>query len=254
MLIRYALHNEKTVWRVVRVPSQAEEDERRPQREYKRLKNESTAHRNRIRSLLVLHGRYNMKVGGLDYSQMRDWQGQELPASVREELIREQARLAQLNEQLQALERQLKQELKDPKTAGEQKASKLARLKGIGVHGATLLSHELFGWRTFHNRREVGAIAGLTGTAYASGELNLEQGISKAGNKRVRCTMIEMAWMWTRYQPKSQLTQWFWQRFGWGGKRMRRIGIVALARKLLIALWRYVEFDEIPAGAVLSAA
>jgi len=134
----------------------------------------------------------------------------------------------------------------------EEKSAKLAKLKGIGVHGSSVLSREFFGWRKFRNRREIGSLAGLTGTAYASGETTVEQGISKAGNKRVRYTTIEMAWLWIRYQPRSELTRWFMERFGGGGKRMRRIGIVAVARKLLIALWRYVEFDEIPAGAVMS--
>ena len=108
-------------------------------------------------------------------------------------------------------------------------------------------------WRHFDNRRQVGSFAGLTGTVYSSGESVIEQGISKAGNRRVRAALIELAWMWIFHQPDSELTKWFRKRFWEGGKRMRRVGVVALARKLLIALWKYVEFDELPAGAVVRA-
>jgi len=114
------------------------------------------------------------------------------------------------------------------------------------------LVKEFFAWRNFRNRREVGASAGLTGSPYASGEESRDLGISKAGNRRVRWIMIEIAWKWLMFQPQSELSLWFWKRFGYGSKRMRRVGIVALARKLLIALWKYIEQDELPAGAVLS--
>lgn len=253
MLMRYWLHNERTVWRVVVVPSEAQEDERRVHREYKRLSGERASHLNRMRSLLVLHGVRPRKIAALDNSKLRDWRGHALPAALQDELRREQARLAVIDEQIKTLETQLRKAVKEPKTVVEQKAAKLAKIKGIGAHGASVLSREVFGWRTFKNRREVGSMAGLTGTAYASGDKVVEQGISKAGNKRVRYTMVEMAWLWTRYQPDSELTQWYLRRFGGGAKRARRIGIVALARKLLIALWRYVEFNEVPAGAIVAA-
>ena len=252
MLMRYVLHNEKTVWRVVVVPTEAQEDERRVHREYKRLSCEHASHLNRIRSLLILHGVRPRKIAATDNSKLRDWQGKELPAALQEELRREQTRLTVIDEQIKTLDTQLRKAVKEPGTVVEQKAAKLAKLKGIGAHGSSLLSREVFGWRTFKNRREVGAMAGLTGTAYASGDKVVEQGISKAGNKRVRYTMIEMAWMWTWYQPDSELTKWFMRRFGAGGKRSRRIGIVALARKLLVALWKYVEYDEVPAGAIIA--
>ena len=252
MLMRYVLHNEKTVWRVAVVPSEEAEDERRLHREYKRLSGERIGHLNRISSLLTLHGVRFRKIVGMDTSRLRDWQGKPLPVLLQEELRREQFRLDLLDEQIKALDAQLRRAMKEPKSVVEEKSAKLAKLKGIGVHGSSVLSREFFGWRKFRNRREIGSLAGLTGTAYASGETTVEQGISKAGNKRVRYTTIEMAWLWIRYQPRSELTRWFMERFGGGGKRMRRIGIVAVARKLLIALWRYVEFDEIPAGAVMS--
>jgi len=253
MLMRYRLHNEKTVWRVVVVPTEAQEDERRIHREYKRLKNERASHVNRIRSLLILHGVRPRKIIARGNSAFRDWEGKTFSPALKDELRREEIRLALLNEQIRAVDKYLREAIKNPETVVEQKAAKLATLKGIGIHGASLLSREAFGWRSFRNRREVGSMAGLTGTAYASGDKTVEQGISKAGNKRVRAAMIEMAWMWTWHQPESELTKWFAQRFGGGGKRSRRIGIVALARKLLVALWKYVEFGEVPVGAIVSA-
>jgi transposase len=253
MLMRYHLHNEKTVWRVVVIPSESQEDERRLHREGERLKNERVRHLNRIRSLLVLHGARPRKIAATDNSRLRDWQGAALPAALQEELRREQIRLELLDQQIKAVDTEQRNAVKKPVTLCDQKAAKLAKLKGIGAMSASVLSREVFGWRTFKNRREVGAMAGLTGTAYASGDKTVEQGISKAGNKRVRYLMIELAWMWTWYQPDSDLAKWFMQRFGAGGKRSRRIGIVALARKLLVALWKYVEFNEVPAGAIVAA-
>lgn len=253
MLMRYVLHNEKTVWRVVVVPLESQEDERRVHREYTRLSCERVGHLNRIRSLLILHGIRQRKIAGRDNSKLLDWQGKALPDALQEEVRREQARLALIDQQIDILDKQLHMAIKEPKSIVEQKAAKLAKLKGIGPYGASLLSREVFSWRTFRNRRQVGAMAGLTGTVYASGDKVVEQGISKTGNKRVRYTMVEVAWMWIRYQPLSELSLWYRRRFDSGGKRLRRIGIVALARKLLIALWRYVEFDELPAGAVTSA-
>ena len=252
MLMRYILHNEKTVWRVVVVPTEAQEDERRVHRESERLKRERGSHLNRIRSLLVLHGVRARKIGGTDNSTTKDWQGKPLSPALQEEIRREQLRLELLDQQVKSLDAEQRKMVKHPTTVTEQKAAKLAKLKGIGALGSSVLAREVFGWRTFKNRREVGSMAGLTGTAYASGDKTVEQGISKAGNKRVRYTMIEMAWMWTWYQPNSELTKWFMQRFGSGGKRSRRVGIVALARKLLVALWKYVEFDEVPAGAIIA--
>jgi transposase len=116
-----------------------------------------------------------------------------------------------------------------------------------------VLVKELFGWRQFRNRREVAGCLGLAPSPYASGEMENEQGISKAGNRRVRTLMVELAWCWLHYQPQSALSKWFSKRFAGGGKRMRRIGIVALARRLAIALWRYLEEGLVPEGAKLKA-
>ena len=135
-----------------------------------------------------------------------------------------------------------------------QKVQQLLRLKGIGINSAWLFVMEFFGWRAFRNRKEVGALRGLTPTPYASGNTAYEQGIAKAGNAHIRAMAIEIAWGWLRFQPQSALTQWYQQRFGHGSSRLRRIGIVALARKLLIALWRFVETGVVPDGAALKAA
>lgn len=129
----------------------------------------------------------------------------------------------------------------------------LLNLKGIGENSAWLLVREFFGWRGIRNRRELASLAGLTPTPYDSGESRREQGISKAGNRRVRWMMIELAWGWLRYQPSSELSQWYQRRFGEGNTRLRKLGIVALARKLLVALWKYLETGEVPAGAELVA-
>jgi len=127
----------------------------------------------------------------------------------------------------------------------------LSRLRAIGTCSAWVLAKELFDWRHFDNRRQLAASLGLTPTPYASGDRAREQGISKAGNKRVRWLLVELSWRWLRLQPDSELTGWFNRRFAAGSKRTRRIGIVALARRLAVALWRYVQNGEIPAGAAL---
>jgi len=141
--------------------------------------------------------------------------------------------------------------LEQPQTAADRKAQKLLTLRAVGPVNAWVLGKELFGWRQLRNHRQLGAIAGLTGTPYNSGQSRREQGISKAGIVWVRSLLVELAWGWLRYQPRSALSQWYRRRFAGGGARLRRIGIVALARKLLIALWHYVEHDQLPVGAVL---
>jgi len=247
MLMRYHA-GERRVWAVARVPTPEQEDERRLHRELGRLRQERTAHSNRIRSLLVLH---NLRVAHIEGRSWHHWwsdHGPQLPSGLRAEIEREVARLALVVMQIKAIETQQRKAVK----AGEQPAvGLLARLSGIGVGSSWLLVKELFGWRRFHNRREVAGCLGLAPMPYSSGESQVEQGISKAGNKRARWLMIELAWSWLRYQPKSELTQWFNERFAAGGKRMRRVGIVALARRLAIALWRYLEYGEIPSGASL---
>jgi transposase len=128
----------------------------------------------------------------------------------------------------------------------------LKQVRGVD-ESAWVLVREFFGWREFRNGREVGSLAGLTGTPFQSGDTSRDQGISKAGNRRIRAVMVELAWSWLHYQPQSKLSAWYRARFGGAGKRSRRVGIVALARKLLVALWKYVESGEIPEGAELKA-
>jgi transposase len=127
-------------------------------------------------------------------------------------------------------------------------------LHGIGSNSAWLYVMEFFGWRRFRNRKQVGSLAGLTPTPHQSGDEHREQGIGRDGNRYVRGMAIEIAWGWLRFQPRSALTRWYQRRFGRGSSRLRRIGIVALARKLLIALWRFLETGVMPEGAVLAPA
>jgi transposase len=127
----------------------------------------------------------------------------------------------------------------------------LPTLRGIGPVGTWTLTTELFAWRQIANRRQLGALVGLVPAPYQSGERAHDQGITRAGNTHVRRVMVQLAWGWVRYQPDTALTQWFQRKVGSGSGRLRRIGIIALARKLLIALWRYVEHGEIPAGAIV---
>ena len=126
-------------------------------------------------------------------------------------------------------------------------------MRAIGATFAWTLASEVFGWRTFHNRREVGGLLGLTPTPSQSGAERRELGIAKSGDPHLRALAVELAWLWLRYQPQSALSRWYQTRYARGGRRRRRIGIVALARKLVIALWRYVAFDELPEGALLKA-
>jgi transposase len=247
MLIRYHA-GERRVWSVVRVPTPEQEDARRTHRELGRLGQERTAHINRIRALLVLQNLRVKYVGG------RLWQGWwtrhagELLPGVRAEIERESERLSLVRAQIRTLEAEQGQAMAaetEPQVAG------LARLRGIGMGSGWVLVKELFGWRRFRNRREVAGCLGLAPTPYDSGESQTEQGISKAGNRRARTLMVELAWSWLRHQPESQLSRWFSERFAGGGKRLRRIGIVALARRLAIALWRYLEDGLIPDGAKL---
>lgn len=250
MLMRYRLYDEKTVWGVVHVPTEEQEDELRLHRERERLKKERTGHITRIRSLLTLQGVRIGKVSTCRFAELRTWDGRPLPGGLVAELEHEQTRLILVEEQIKQVEKERSLRLSEPKTEADVKAGKLLELRGVGETSAWILGKEFFGWRDFKNRRQVGALSGLTGTPYDSGGSVREQGISKAGNKRVRAAMIELAWGWLRFQPFSELSKWFNERFAHGSKRMRRIGIVAPARKLLVALWKYVEKDELPAGMI----
>lgn len=253
LLLRYD-GGETKVWSVVRVPSVEQEDEMRLHRELERLKKERTAHVCRIKGLLIARGivvKGNLSGFALALDSVRCWDGKPLPDEIRTELLRELDRLDLIREQVRSLERKRHERMEAPQTNADHQAADLSRLYGVGEVSSWTLAKEFFGWREFRNRREVGSLAGLSPTPYNSGGSVVEQGISKAGNRRIRRVMVELAWSWLRFQPDSALTHWFLDRYGSGPKRMRRVGIVALARKLLVALWKYVEFGEIPEGAIV---
>jgi transposase len=169
---------------------------------------------------------------------------------MRTDLEREWERLMLVEKQLRKVEEKQGDYVKSKDTSKMEQVELLMRLNGVGIITAWVLVMEFFGWRKFKNRRQVGSLAGLTGTPFESGDSEREQGISKAGNKLVRALMIELAWGWLRFQPNSKLTRWYNERFAQGGKRMRRVGIVALARRLLVDLWRYLEHGVVPEGAI----
>jgi len=188
---------------------------------------------------------------GTWWTTLRDWAGAALPAEVQARLARAEARLAGLAAQIAELEAQ--QEAAVSASAPATAAPRLVQLKGVATTSASVLLDEGLVWRAFRNRRQIGGLLGFAPTPYDSGESKREQGISRAGNARLQAISIQLAWNWVRWQPQSALTQWYQTHFG-RGKRARRIGIVAVARKLMIALWRYVTQGVIPAGAVLTTA
>jgi transposase len=250
LLVRYC-EGETKVWSTVTVPSPFDEDQRHGHRELNRLRRERTTHTNRIRGLLAAVG---IKVPGKcllagDLDTFLQWNGEPLGENLKRRLVREFERLELLTDQIEAIEAEQAARIRDDQTRHVAKVRRLMGLKGVGPTSATILVYEFFGWRRFANRREVAALAGLTPTPYQSGDSNHEQGISKAGNVLVRWIMVELAWSWLRFQPHSPLSRWYDRRFGSGTSRMKRTGIVALARKLLIELWRYVEHGEALEGA-----
>ncbi len=254
MLMRYHA-GERLLWRVVNVPSVGEEDGRQLHRELDMLKKERTIHRNRIKGLLIQQGiavnNPSSKRFLGDLELCRTWDGEALPSDLKARLVREYARLLMVEEQIYVLKKERQSRLEDSESPSVRKVVQLMTLRGIAVNSSWKFVNEFFAWRQFKNRRELGALAGLTPTPYDSGGSQREQGISKAGNSRIRTLAVEMAWVWLRLQPQSKLSRWYTERFGGGGKRMRRIGIVAVARRLLIDLWRYLEYGLIPEGAVL---
>jgi transposase len=256
MLIRHDLGEEDRVWSVVQVPSVEQEADRQLHRDWDVLKKERTLHRNRIQSLLACQG-ITLKLGSdfaerLESLVLRD--GSALPSLLRERLKREWERLELVESQIRELSRQKEEAVAAASSPSLQQIAQLATLKGIGLTSAWVFVSEFFGWRKFRNRREVGALAGLAPMPYQSGSSDHEQGISKAGNSRLRTMAIEIAWSWLRWQPQSQLSLWFRERYGPGSRRSRRVGIVALARKLLVSLWRFLETGVVPPGAIVKTA
>ena len=250
------LRGEPRVVRIVRIPSVEEEDARRAGRERDRLVKEQTAHSNRIKALLRLLGvdvgapRRRNWLAWLE--QQRDWQNQPLPPHLLAEVKREHARLMLVREQLKALEQAQLAQADAVPAAMSERCRLLQRLKALGPAFSATLVNELF-YKDFRNRREVAAYCGLAPSPWKSGGIDLEQGISKAGNHRARVKAIELAWLWLRHQPDSALSLWFHNRTANAGKRARRIAIVALARKLIVALWRYLSTGLVPDQATMKA-
>jgi transposase len=255
MLIRFC-SGEPGVWSVVRVPSVEDEDARCLHRELRTLKKERARCSHRIKGLLFSQGVRINRVG-VDFLQClkgaRLWDRSPLREGMRHRVLREYKRMRLIHGQIILLNRQRREAIRSGQCEALEKVRRMRQLRGIGDGSSWLFVMELFAWRQFDNRKQLGAVSGLVPVPYQSGEQDRDLGISKAGNRHVRGIAIEIAWAWLRYQPDSELSRWYLRRFGRGGPRARKIGIVALARKLLIALWRWVEFDLLPEGATLKA-
>lgn len=254
-LIRYH-GGERQVWSVVRVPSVTDEDQRQTHRALEAAKHDRARLINRLKGILVTHG---VRVSiGRDFptrlAAVRMWNAEPLPPGVCARLLATWEACQFVTGQIVAAEAaraaQLQQTVEE---AALHQVQRLQRLTGID-RSAWTLTTEAFAWRQFRNGREIGALLGLTPTPYDSGDQHRDQGISRAGHRRLRALSIQLAWSWLRYQRSSALSRWYRTRFADGGARMRRIGIVALARKLMIALWRYAETGVVPDGAQLKAA
>jgi transposase len=246
------VRGEEQVCRVVQVPSIAQEDERRLSRERERLLHERNSHIARIKGLLALHGvrdyRLVVRVWKERLDAIRTANGHALPARAKTEIERECRRLWLAKEMLAEVEREIEQTIERDSAA----AGKLIRVRGIGPTFASVLTHEVF-YRSFDNRRQVGSYLGLVSIPWQSGGVRRDQGITRSGNARARRCAIELAWLWLRHQPGSALAGWYRTRVGTMTGRMRRIALVALARKLIVALWRYLQTGTVPEGAVLKA-
>jgi transposase len=252
MLHREAL-GEKELWSVVNVPCVADEDARSLQREYRTLVKERSRSSNRIKGLLASQGLVAPRIDRRlpDWlATVKLWDGSALPSGIRTRIEREFDRWRFTHEQVLTLEKERRDRTNDETDRSLDKVRALFAVKGIGLGASWAWGLEFFTWRDFRNGKQVGALSGLAPSPYQSGESQHELGISRAGNRWVRGLAIEIAWGWLRHQPDSALTHWYNERFARGGPRARKIGIVALARKLLVALWRYVETGVLPEGAV----
>ncbi len=252
MLMRHWAGEQK-VWSVVRVPSGVEEDRRQLHRELMAAKRDRTRVLNRIQGLLASQG-ISLEVREdfeTQLGQVHLWDGSGLPPGVRARLQRAWHQVRFFTDQIQALEGERRAGMRESEEPVIEQVRQLCTLRGIGIQSAWLFVMEFFAWRDFQNTKQVGALAGLTPRPYQSGQSHHELGLAKAGNRHIRALAIEMAWCWLRYQPTSALAQWYQRRFGAGGPRLRKIGIVALARKLLVALWRFLRTGLLPEHAVL---
>jgi len=253
-LLARSVAGEAGVWHVVRVPSVAEEDARQLHRSRETIQQERTRLINRLHGLLATQGiRLALQQDFLArLAAARGGDGTPVPAGLQQRLGYVWAQLQLLNQQLTAIDATRTALDADPQTETGRCVRQLTRLQGIGSVGAWTLATEMFGWRQIRNRRELGALVGVVPTPYQSGTTAHEHGITRAGNRHVRRMIVQLAWSWLRYQPLSALSQWYRRRFG-EGRRPRRIGIVALARKLLIAWWQYLKTGVAPAGALVKS-
>jgi transposase len=253
MLVRVC-SGERRVWAEVRVPSAEAEAARHRSRERTALVQEQTRLRNQIGSWLATYGcrvTARARQQATWWTGVRDWADAPLPAPVHARIARAEARLAIVAEQVMAIDASQAATTRqaEPRTP----LARLVQLKGVATTSASVLLDEGLVWRAFQNRRQIGGLLGFAPAQYDSGESSRDQGITRAGNKRLQSVMVQLAWGWVHWQRQSALTRWYQERFG-RGKRARRVGIVALARQLLIALWRYATTGVVPAGAVLKTA
>jgi transposase len=232
MLMRYE-QGEREVWRVVNAPTVEAEDGRHLHRDLETLKQERASTTTRIKGLLSSQGIRLTTLSKFpeQLDALRLWDGLPVPSGLRRRVLRVWAHHEFLSEQIAQLEAERRRLLESSEDASIEKVRQLRQLKGIGINGSWVLVMEFFAWRACKNRRQVGGLAGLTPTPYHSGERARDQGITKSGNRHVRWMTSELAWSWGRYQPESALSGWFRERYGSGGKRLRRLGIVAVARK-----------------------
>jgi transposase len=230
-----------------------DEDRRHLHRELKLAKKDRTRVSHRLKGLLANQGltldlRRDLRT---QLARMRRWDGAPLPPSLRGRLERYVEDYDYLTGRIDGLEAERRRILREEKAPVLDKVRQLYTLKAVGINTAWVYGTEFFGWRDFRNGKQVGSMAGLTPTPFSSGKGEREQGIGKDGSRWIRGAAIEFAWGWLRFQPQSELSQWYQRRFGHGSTRLRKLGIVALARKLLIALWRFLETGVIPEGALL---
>jgi transposase len=249
------LGGDRQVCSMVRAPTPDEEDAKRPHREREPLVQDRLRIENRIEALLFtqgIRGRPSLRSWERDVAALRTGDGRALPPLLRTELYRLRRRLVLVLELIRELETDRAQALEEAKVADTMpgKITALQRIRGIGENFAAVLSREVF-YRSFGNRRQLASYVGLTPMPFQSGGMDRDRSISRAGNPRARTTMVQLAWLWLRYQPDSALATWFRERVGVLKGRTRRIAIVAMARKLLIALWRYVETGVRPDGVAL---
>jgi transposase len=252
LLARYALGDQRA-WRVVRVPTVAEEDARHFPRTLEALTQDRTRLVNRLKSLLATQG-LSLPINAQFLKRLsaaRLWDGAPVPPGLQERLTRTWTQLEAVDGQMRDLKALHLTRPEQLPPATSRALAQLLTVRAIGPIGASVLATEIFGWRRIRNGRELGALVGLVPAPYQSGQIDYDQGITRAGNAHVRRVMVQLAWGWIRHQPDSALTHWYQQRFGGGGTRVRKIGIVALARRLLIALWRYLETGAVPDGAQL---